>query len=101
MEGYCVMSVLVEDEGLSKLDGNNGLVDYWRVCCLFVNNCGFIIVEFLQFFMVCSDEFVMELGVIVYGVVFFVYVYVDGIKWFIFVLGVGNYLIVGQVLNDL
>ena len=101
MEGYRAMSTLAEDEGLSKLDGNNGPVDHRRACRPFANNCGFTIAESSQFFMVCSDELAMELGATVYGAVPSVYVHADGIKRSISAPGVGNYLTVGQALNDL
>lgn len=92
------MGVFVEDEVLVVLDGVLG-VDLCCVCWLFGDNCGFIMVEFVQFVVLMDDILVLELGVDIFGVVLDVFVYVDGVKKLILFFGIGNYLILVCSVN--
>lgn len=101
MEGYRAMSALAEDEGLRKLDGIEGDVDYRRACRPFADNCGFTIGESSQFLILCSDDLAMELGASIYAAVPDVFIHADGIKRSISAPGIGNYLTVGRALDCL
>lgn len=101
MEGYRAMSALADEDGLRKLEGNEQEIDFRRACRPFADNCGFTIAESGQFFILCSDSMALKLGATIYGAVPSVYVHADGIKRSISAPGIGNYLTVGQALNDL
>jgi acetoacetyl-[acyl-carrier protein] synthase len=101
MEGYRAMSALAEDDGLRKLDGISGEINYRNACRPFANNCGFTIAESSQFLVLCSDQLAMQLGATIYGAVPNVFVHADGIKRSISAPGIGNYLTVGQGMDFL
>lgn len=101
MEGYRAMSALADDDGLRKLDGEKGELNYRRACRPFSNNCGFTIAESSQFVVLCSDDLALELGANIFGAVPNVFIHADGIKRSISAPGVGNYLTVGRALDSL
>lgn len=99
MEGYRAMSALADDDGLRKLDGDNGPANHRTACRPFANNCGFTIAESSQFIVLCSDRLALEMGATIYGAVPSVFIHADGIKRSISAPGIGNYLTVGRALN--
>lgn len=94
MDGFGTMGALANDENLRKLDGltPDQTPDYRRSSRPFGDNCGFIIGESAQYFVLCDDALALELGAEVYGSVSDVFVNADGFKKSITAPGVGNYL---------
>ena len=91
VEGFGNMSALANEEGLKKLDGNN-IADYRRSSRPFGKNCGFIIGEGAQFFILMADDLAISLGAKVLASVADVFINADGYKKSITAPGPGNYI---------
>jgi len=96
IEGYNAMSALATDEALAKLDGGN--VDYRRASRPFGDNCGFVLGESGQYFVLCDDTLALELGAEIYGAVPDVFVNADGYKKSISSPGPGNYITLAKAV---
>ncbi len=96
IEGYHAMSALASDDALAKLDG--GTPDYRRASRPFAENCGFVLGESGQYFVLCDDELALELGAEIYGAVPDVFVNADGYKKSISSPGPGNYITLAKAV---
>lgn len=97
IEGYHAMSALATDEQLCKLDGT-ATPDYRRASRPFGENCGFVLGESAQYFVLCDDELALELGAVVHGAVPEVFVNADGYKKSISSPGPGNYITLAKAV---
>ena len=97
IEGYAAMSALATDENLCKLDGAE-IPDYRRASRPFGDNCGFVLAESGQYFVLFDDELAMELGANIHGTVTDVFVNADGIKKSISAPGPGNYITLAKAV---
>lgn len=97
IEGYAAMSALATDENLIKLDGST-VPDYRRASRPFGDNCGFVLAESGQYFVLFDDELAMELGANIHGTVTDVFVNADGIKKSISAPGPGNYITLAKAV---
>jgi acetoacetyl-[acyl-carrier protein] synthase len=91
IEGFGAMSALATDERLAKLD-NTDTPDHRRASRPFAENCGFVMGESTQYFILMDDELAVELGAEIYGAVTDVFVNADGFKKSISSPGAGNYI---------
>lgn len=96
IEGYHAMSALATDDALTRLDG--GRPDYRRASRPFADNCGFVLGESGQYFVVCDDALALELGAEIYGAVPDVFVNADGYKKSISSPGPGNYITLAKAV---
>ena len=96
IEGYNAMSALATDEALAKLGG--GTVDHRRASRPFGENCGFVLGESGQYFVLCDDELALEVGAEIYGAVPDVFVNADGYKKSISSPGPGNYITLAKAV---
>ncbi|MBL0691951.1 MAG: beta-ketoacyl synthase [SAR324 cluster bacterium] len=92
IEAYAAMGALATDSGLVKLDSlkAGSEPDYARSCRPFADNCGFVLGESAQFFVLCSDDLALDVGANILGSVGGVYVNADGYKKSISKPGAGN-----------
>ncbi len=97
IEGYHAMSALATDEQLCKLDGVS-TPDYRRASRPFGENCGFVLGESAQYFVLCDDELAMDLGTTIYGAAPEVFVNADGFKKSISSPGPGNYITLAKAV---
>ncbi len=97
IEGYHAMSALATDEQLCKLDGV-ATPDYRRASRPFGDNCGFVLGESGQYFVLCDDELALELGADIHGAVPEVFVNADGFKKSISSPGPGNYITLAKAV---
>ncbi|MGH8595530.1 MAG: beta-ketoacyl synthase [Gammaproteobacteria bacterium] len=97
IEGYHAMSALATDEQLCKLDGV-AVPDYRRASRPFGENCGFVLGESAQYFVLCDDALAIELGAVVHGAVPDVFVNADGFKKSISSPGPGNYITLAKAV---
>ena len=97
IEGYAAMSALATDENLCKLDASD-VPDYRRASRPFGDNCGFVLAESGQYFVLFDDELAMELGASIHGTVTDVFVNADGIKKSISAPGPGNYITLAKAV---
>lgn len=91
LEGFGAMSALASDERLAKLD-NRETADHRRASRPFAENCGFVMGESCQYFVLMDEELAMQLGAEIYGAVTDVFVNADGFKKSISSPGAGNYI---------
>ncbi len=91
LEGFGAMSALASDERLAKLDSVEK-ADHRRASRPFAENCGFVMGESTQYFILMDDELAMQLGAEIYGAVTDVFVNADGFKKSISSPGAGNYI---------
>lgn len=91
LEGFGAMSALASDDRLAKLDGQE-TADHRRASRPFADNCGFVMGESTQYFILMDDELALELGADIYGAVTDVFVNADGFKKSISSPGAGNYI---------
>jgi acetoacetyl-[acyl-carrier protein] synthase len=91
LEGFGAMSALASDDRLAKLDGSD-TPDHRRASRPFAENCGFVMGESTQYFILMDDELAVELGAEIYGAVTDVFVNADGFKKSISSPGAGNYI---------
>lgn len=100
MESYRVTSAIAEDEELLKLDQEKGLTkpDYLRSCRPFSNNCGFVLAEAAQFFILFDDDLALELGAQIFGSIGEVFINADGYKRSIASPGFGNYICLAKAV---
>ncbi len=96
IEGYNAMSALATDDALARLDG--GTPDYRRASRPFGENCGFVLGESGQYFVLCDDALALELGAEIYGAVPDVFVNADGYKKSISSPGPGNYITLAKAV---
>ena len=94
IEGYVAMKAMARDDGLRDLDGLSGddLPDWRRASRPFGKNCGFVLGESSQFFILMDDKLALEVGAGILGAVADVFINADGFKKSIASPGVGNYL---------
>ena len=97
IEGYAAMSALATDENLCKLDSSE-VPSYRRASRPFGDNCGFVLAESGQYFVLFDDELAMELGANIHGTVTDVFVNADGIKKSISAPGPGNYITLAKAV---
>lgn len=97
IEGFAAMSALATDERLAKLDGADK-PDYRRASRPFADNCGFVMGESSQYFVLMDDELAIELGAEIYGAVSDVFVNADGFKKSISSPGAGNYITLAKAV---
>ncbi len=97
IEGYHAMSALATDDQLCKLDGTT-IPDYRRASRPFGDNCGFVLGESAQYFVLCDDELALDLGAAIYGAVPDVFVNADGFKKSISSPGPGNYITLAKAV---
>jgi acetoacetyl-[acyl-carrier protein] synthase len=97
IEGYHAMSALATDDQLCKLDGTT-VPDYRRASRPFGDNCGFVLGESAQYFVLCDDELALDLGAAIYGAVPDVFVNADGFKKSISSPGPGNYITLAKAV---
>ena len=91
LEAFGAMSALASDDRLAKLD-NVGKADHRRASRPFADNCGFVMGESTQYFVLMDDALALELGAEIYGAVTDVFVNADGFKKSISSPGAGNYI---------
>lgn len=91
LEGFGAMSALASDDKLAKLDGVD-TPDYRRASRPFAENCGFVMGESSQYFILMDDELAVQLGAEIYASVTDVFVNADGFKKSISSPGAGNYI---------
>ncbi|HMM76549.1 MAG TPA: beta-ketoacyl synthase N-terminal-like domain-containing protein [Gammaproteobacteria bacterium] len=96
IEGYNAMSALATDDALARLDG--GTPDHRRASRPFGENCGFVLGESGQYFVLCDDALALELGADIYGAVPDVFVNADGYKKSISSPGPGNYITLAKAV---
>jgi 3-oxoacyl-(acyl-carrier-protein) synthase len=77
IEGYHAMSALATDDAVAKLDGAS-VPDWRRASRPFGDNCGFVLGESAQYFVLCDDKLALELGADIHGAVPDVFVNADG-----------------------
>jgi len=99
IEGFGAMSALATDDKLSKLDGTD-TVDHRRASRPFADNCGFVMGESAQYFILMDDELAIELGADIYGAVSDVFVNADGFKKSISSPGAGNYITMAKAVGS-
>ena len=97
IEGYHAMSALATDDALAKLDGAD-TPDWRRASRPFGENCGFVLGESGQYFVLCDDALALELGAEVYAAVPDVFVNADGFKKSISSPGPGNYITLAKAV---
>jgi acetoacetyl-[acyl-carrier protein] synthase len=97
IEGYHAMSALATDDQLCKLDGVE-TPDYRRASRPFGENCGFVLGESAQYFVLCDDALAIELGAAIHGAVPDVFVNADGFKKSISSPGPGNYITLAKAV---
>ena len=97
IEGYHAMSALATDDGLARLDGTT-LPDWRRASRPFGENCGFVLGESGQYFVLCDDTLALELGADIFGAVPDVFVNADGFKKSISSPGPGNYITLAKAV---
>ena len=97
IEGYHAMSALATDEGIAKLDGTS-VPDWTRGSRPFGENCGFVLGESAQYFVLCDDTLALELGADIYAAVPDVFVNADGFKKSISSPGPGNYITLSKAV---
>jgi len=97
IEGFGAMSALATDERLAKLD-NSDVADHRRASRPFADNCGFVMAESSQYFVLMDDELAVELGAEIYGAVSDVFVNADGFKKSISSPGAGNYITLAKAV---
>lgn len=91
IEAYAAMKALATDEDLLALDGlSAGEPDYRRACRPFGDNCGFVLGESAQFFILCDDQLAVDIGANILGSVGGVFISADGGKKSISKPGPGN-----------
>ncbi len=92
IEGYRAMSALGDDAKILKLDGRDEMdtPDYHRACRPFSNNCGFVLGESAQYFILFADDLAVELGAQIFGAVGDIFIHADGFKKSISSPGFGN-----------
>lgn len=98
IEGYHAMSALATDEQLCRLDGVT-TPDWRRASRPFGDNCGFVLGESAQYFVLCDDELAFELGAVIHAAVPDVFVNADGFKKSISSPGPGNYLTLAKAVG--
>ena len=91
IEAFGAMSALASNDKLAKLDDSEN-IDFFRASRPFGENCGFVIGESSQYFVLMDDELALELGAEIYGSVPDVFVNADGFKKSISSPGAGNYI---------
>lgn len=91
LEGFGAMSALASDDRLAKLDGVEK-PDHRRASRPFAENCGFVMGESSQYFILMDDALAVELGAEIYAAVTDVFVNADGYKKSISSPGAGNYI---------
>lgn len=99
IEAYTAMSALATDDRLAKLDGSD-VADHRRASRPFAENCGFVMGESAQYFILMDDELALELGAEIYGAVSDVFVNADGFKKSISSPGAGNYITVAKAVGS-
>ncbi len=94
LEGYAAMGALATDAGLRKLDHltDSESIPYEKACRPFADNCGFVLGESAQFFVLMDDELALETGATILGSVGDVFINADGPKKSIASPGAGNYI---------
>lgn len=97
IEGYAAMSALATDENLCKLDGTR-VPDWRRASRPFGENCGFVLAESAQYFVLMDDALAMALGADIHGGVTDVFVNADGFKKSISSPGPGNYITLAKAV---
>ena len=97
IEGYHAMSALATDDALAKLDGTD-TPDWRRASRPFGENCGFVLGESGQYFVLCDDALALELGADIHGAVPEVFVNADGFKKSISSPGPGNYITLAKAV---
>lgn len=100
IESYRVTSAIAEDEELVNLDREKGLTepDYARSCRPFSNNCGFVLSEAAQYFVLLDDDLALELGASILGSIGEVFINADGYKRSIASPGFGNYICLAKAV---
>ncbi|MDD7804674.1 MAG: beta-ketoacyl synthase [Endozoicomonas sp. (ex Botrylloides leachii)] len=98
IDGYATMGALASDDALRKLDHLSAAEDPdWRRSCRpFGNNCGFVLAESSQYFVLMDDELALSCGAEILGAVGDVFIHADGYKKSISAPGAGNYLTVAR-----
>ncbi len=97
IEGYHAMSALATDDAVAKLDGAS-VPDWRRASRPFGDNCGFVLGESAQYFVLCDDKLALELGADIHGAVPDVFVNADGFKKSISSPGPGNYITLSKAV---
>lgn len=97
IEGFGAMGACATDERLAKLDDSDD-IDYQRASRPFAENCGFVMGESSQYFILMDDELALELGADIYGAVTDVFVNADGFKKSISSPGAGNYITLAKAV---
>ncbi len=99
IEGFRVMSALVEDHQLQEMYGLDDDESYRRACRPFSTNAGFVVGEASQFFVLTDDELALSLGANILGSVPDVFVNADGNKKSVSAPGVGNYITMAKAAS--
>lgn len=100
IEGYAAMNALATDENLCKLDGTT--TPGWRRASRpFGENCGFVLGESAQYFVLCDDALALELGADIHGAVPDVFVNADGYKKSISAPGPGNFITLAKAVASM
>lgn len=101
IDGYSSMGALASDKNLRALDklGQDDIPDYRRACRPFGENCGFVLAESAQFFVLMDDDLALQTGASVLGAVADVFVNADGHKRSISGPGAGNYITFAKAVS--
>ncbi len=97
LEGFGAMSALATDVRLAKLDKTDK-ADHRRASRPFAENCGFVMGESTQYFILMDESLAIELGAEIYGAVSDVFVNADGFKKSISSPGAGNYITLAKAV---
>jgi len=97
LESYMAMGALATDERIAKIDGTD-TPDHRRASRPFAENCGFVMGESVQYFILMDDALAVELGAQIHGAVTGVFVNADGYKKSISSPGAGNYITLAKAV---
>jgi len=100
IEGYNAMGALATEEGLRRVQGAQGEVDFRRASRPFGENCGFTLAESSQYLILMDDALALELGAEIYGAATDVFIHADGFKKSISAPGPGNLLTLARAVQS-
>jgi len=100
IEGYNAMGALATEEGLRRVQGAEGEVDFRRASRPFGDNCGFTLAESSQYLILMDDALALELGADIYGAATDVFIHADGFKKSISAPGPGNLLTLARAVHS-
>jgi len=100
IEGYNAMGALATEDGLRRVQGTDGEVDFRRASRPFGENCGFTLAESSQYLILMDDALALALGAEIYGAATDVFIHADGFKKSISAPGPGNLLTLARAVQS-